>query len=154
MPALLESFKKVVYQYSFKDLLTQSDNIKKQVSELAKEKLAEKGIALQYVNIIDIRLPKSYLESKEELLKAENARKLAEAALETQKKQNEKRLLEAESEKKIKKIQAEAIAEYNRIVSEQRISQSLLEMRKIDVQEKKIEKRDGKMPQTVNGNAW
>lgn len=106
---------------------------------------------MQYLNIIDIRLPESYLKSKEELLKAENEHKLAEAALETQKKKDEKRLIEAESNKKIKVIQAEAIAEYNRIVSEQKISQSLLEMRKIDVQESRIKKRDGKMPQTVSG---
>lgn len=151
MPALLESIKKVIYQYSFKDLLTQSDNIKAQTMELASTKLAEKWIALQYLNIIDIRLPESYLTSKEELLKAENERKLAEAALETQKKKDEKRLIEAESNKKIKVIQAEAIAEYNRIVSEQNISESLLEMRKIDVQESRIKKRDGKMPQTING---
>lgn len=152
MPVLLESIKTVIYRYSFKDLSAQSDEVKQATYELAKEKLAEKGIALQYMNIIDIRLPESYLVSQEELLKAENERKLAEAALETQKKQAEKELLKAENDKKIKIVEAEAIAEYNKIVSEQNLTAQGIEMKKLEIEEKRVEKWDGKLPGTVSGD--
>ena len=152
MPLLLESIKTVLQRYSFKDLSAKSDDVKKEVYELAREKLNEKGLALQYLNIIDIRLPESYLASKEDLLKAENERKLAEAALETQKKQAEKMLLKAENDKKIKIVEAEAIAEYNKIVSEQKLTENGLKMRELEIAEKRVEKWDGKLPATVSGD--
>jgi regulator of protease activity HflC (stomatin/prohibitin superfamily) len=151
MPLLLESIKTVIYRYSFKDLSAKSDEIKAATYELAQQKLAEKGISLQYMNIIDIRLPQSYLASQEELLKAENERKLAEAALETQKKQAEKELLKAENDKQMKIVEAEAIAEYNRIVSEQNLTAQGIEMKKLEIEAKKIEKWDGKLPASVEG---
>lgn len=151
MPILLESIKTVVYRYSFKDLSAQSEEIKQATFDLANEKLAEKWIILQYINIIDIRLPESYLKSQEDLLKAENEWKLAEAALQTQKKQAEKELLKAQNLKEIKIVEAEWIAEYNRIVSEQNLTRQWLEMKALELQEKKIQKRDGTLPTTVEG---
>jgi len=155
MPLLLESIRTVIYRYSFKDLAAQSDEIKEKSFALAQEKLKEKWIALQYMNIIDIRLPESYLKSQEDLLKAENERALAEAALETQKKQAEKELLKAENNKKMKIIEAEAVAEYNKLVSKQNISSQSIEMKKLEIAEKKIEKRNGVLPVTVEwGLEW
>jgi regulator of protease activity HflC (stomatin/prohibitin superfamily) len=77
---------------------------------------------IQDITILDIRLTKSYLSSKEELLRAENGLKLAEAKLEAQKKESEKRVLEAKSQKEVKIIEAEALAEYNKIINSQSIT--------------------------------
>jgi len=151
MPSLLESIKTVIYRYSFKDLSAKSDEIKQATFDLANQKLAEKWIVMQYLNIIDIRLPSSYLKSQEDLLKAENEWKLAEAALETQKKQDEKELLQAKNLKEIKIVEAEGIAEYNRIVSEQNLTQQWIEMKRLEIEEKKIQKWDGKLPTSANG---
>ncbi len=151
MPLLLESIKSVIYRYSFKDLSAKSEEIKQATLELANEKLSDKWIALQYLNIIDIRLPESYLKSQEDLLKAENEGKLAEAALETQKKLAEKEFLKAENLKAIKIVEAEAIAEYNRIVSEQSLTTQWIEMKKLELNDKKIQKWNGILPTTVEG---
>lgn len=151
MPLLLESIKTVIQRYSFRDLSSQSDSVKQEAFDLATAKLQEKWIALQYLNIIDIRLPQSYLDSQQDLLKAENEGKLAEAALETQKKQAETDLLKAENDKNVKIVEAQAIAEYNAIVSEQQLSNQAIEMRKLDIEAMKIEKWDGSLPSTVEG---
>ena len=96
-------------------------------------------------------MPESYLKSQEDLLKAENEWKLAEAALETQKKQAEKELLKAENLKDIKIVEAEWIAEYNRIVSEQNLTEQWINMKRLELEEKKIQKWDGKLPGSVEG---
>lgn len=113
--------------------------------------LAPIGIELQDITILDIRLPQSYLASKEDLLKSENELKLAEARLEAQKKENEKNIIEAENLKKIKVIEAEAIAEYNKIITNEKISDAALEMKELEIQRLKIEKWDGTMPTHVEG---
>jgi hypothetical protein len=59
------------------------------------------------INVLDIRLPENYTKSIEDLEKAENNLKLAEAELEIQKKESEKMVLKAENDKKVKIIEAE-----------------------------------------------
>gem|GEM_PF-3194823 len=100
------------------------------------------GIDLQDISIIDIRLPQSYLKSKEDLLKSENELKLAEARLEAQKKESEKNLLEAQNEKSIKIIEAEAVAEYNKIIKSETITDDMLELKKLENETLRIEKWD------------
>jgi preprotein translocase subunit Sec63 len=85
-------------------------------------------------------LPKSYLISKEDLLKAENELKLAEAKLEAQKRESEKQVLEAQNDKKVKIIEAESIAEYNKIVNN--INQKSIDLKKLELEKLRIEKWD------------
>ena len=57
------------------------------------------------------------MKSKQDLLNAENELKLAEAKLETQKKESERKLLEANNNKSVSIVEAEAIAESNKIIN-------------------------------------
>ncbi len=153
MPRLLEVIKWTIKNYSFKDISSKHDEIKEITITEANKKLKELGVSIQDITIIDIRLPKSYLSSKEELLKAENGLKLAEARFEAQKKESEKRLLEAKNLKEVKIIEAEALAEYNKIVKSESVTDNMLEMKKLENETLKIKKWDGKMPSTVGDNS-
>ncbi len=152
MPKLLEVIKWNIRNYSFKDISSKHNEIKNLTLNEANTVLEKIWIELQDITIIDIRLPKSYLASKEELLKAENWLKLATAKLEEQKKESEKKLLEAQNLKKVKIIEAEALAEYNKIIKSQSITDNMIEMKKLENETMKIKKWDWKLPTTVGDN--
>lgn len=152
MPRLLEVIKWTIKNYSFKDISSQHNEIKKITIAESNKSLKELGIVIQDITILDIRLPKSYLYSQEELLKAENGLKLAEAKLEAQKKESEKRILEAQSQKDVKIIEAEALAEYNKIINSQSITDSMLEMKRLENDTMKIKKWNGILPSSVGDN--
>lgn len=151
MPILLESIKSVVYTYEFKELTAQSALLKQEALQSASTALQKKWINLQYLNIIDIRLPKSYLDSQEALLSAENELQLASAALETQAKKSEKELIEAKNKKEIKIVEAEWIAEYNRIISEQTLTSEGIEMKRLEIEKLRVEKWNGVLPTQIEG---
>ncbi len=152
MPKLLEVIKWTIKNYWFRDISLKRNEVKNIILKEANILLNEIWISLQDITIIDIRLPKSYLASKEELLKSENELKLAEAKFEAQKKESEKKLLEAENLKKVKIIDAEAIAEYNRIINSEKITQDMLKMKELEIETIKIKKWDWKLPNTVWDN--
>lgn len=151
MPRLLEAIKSVIQGYSYKDISSQHAQIKEQVSEKANAALSQLGIEINEVNILDIRLPESHLRLKEDLLNAENQKRLAEAKLETQRKESEARKLQAETDKAVTVIAAEASAKANEILGNQRISPELIELRKIESRDRMIEKWDGKLPSGAAG---
>lgn len=152
MPRLLEVVKWIIKWYSFKDISSKHSEIKNITITQANEVLTEIWIELQDINILDIRLPETYLKSKQDLLNAENELKLAEARLETQRKESERKILEAENEKQVQIIEAQGIAESNKIINSWDITPEMIEMKKLEIQDKKIEKWDGELPQTVWDN--
>jgi regulator of protease activity HflC (stomatin/prohibitin superfamily) len=149
MPRLLEVIKSIIKWYSFKDISSKHSEIKNITIEEANKVLNPIWIDLQEINILDIRLPETYLKSKEQLLNAENELKLAEAKLEAQKKESEKKLHEAENLKKVKIIEAEAIAEYNKIVNSQDLNDKMIEIKELENEELKIQKWDWKLPTSI-----
>ena len=91
MPALLESIKKITRDQSYKTINIQADDLRKHILADASQRLSALGIDLEYMSILDIRLPSEYLKSKEDLLKAENELKLAEARAQTASKESEQK---------------------------------------------------------------
>lgn len=149
MPRLLEVIKGIIRNYWFKDISSKHNEIKNITLIEANKVLEPTWIKLQDITILDIRLPKSYLNSKEDLLKAENELKLAEARLEAQKKESEKKVLEAEHSKQVKIIEAEWIAEYNKIISNEKITDNATLMKQLEIEKLKIEKWDWKLPTSI-----
>lgn len=151
MPKILENIKWVLREYSFKDISKNHNEIKDKTLTKANLELNKIWISVKDLNIIDIRLPKSYLKSKEDLLNAENEKRLAEAHLDTERKKWEADIIKAKTLKDTKIISAEAIAEYNKIVSEQVITDSLIQMKKLENEEKLINKWNWVLP---NANSF
>lgn len=152
MPRLLEVIKGIIRNYSFKDISSKHNEIKNITIDEANKVLWPIWVELQDITILDIRLPKSYLVSKEDLLKSENELKLAEARLETQKKESERKILEAENIKKVRIIEAESVAEYNKIITSEKIGDDAIEMKRLELEKLKIEKWDWKMPTHIDWN--
>lgn len=152
MPKLLENIKRIIRAYSFRDISSKHDEIKAAVIAEANKALVPMGIELQDVNILDIRLPESYIKSKEDLLNAENALRLSEAELEKQKKESERAILEAGTKRDVQIVEAQGIAKYNEIVNNQPMSDKILELKRIDNERLKVEKWDGKLPTSTAGS--
>jgi len=151
MPRVLEVLKWIIKEYSFKEISSKHNEIKQKTIVETNKVLNKIWIELNDINVLDIRLPASYTKSIEDLEKAENSRKLAEAELEKIKKIGESELLKAENEKQIKIIEAEAVAEYNNIVNNTKVTSEMLELKRIENEKLKIEKRDGKLPDSDAG---
>lgn len=149
MPRLLETIKWIIKSYSYKDISSKHNEIKNITIEEANKILKPIWVELQEVNILDIRLPDTYLKSKQDLLNAENELKLAEAKLETQKKESERKLLEAENQKSVEIIKAQGVAESNKLINSTNITPEMLEMKRLDIESEKIKKWDGKLPTSV-----
>lgn len=149
MPRLLETIKWIIKWYSYKDISSKHNEIKNITIWEANKILKPIWIELQEVNILDIRLPNTYLKSKEDLLNAENELKLAEARLETQKKESEKKLLEAQNLKSVKIIEAEWLAESNKIINSQAITPEMLNMKRLQNEQLKITKWNWVLPTSV-----
>lgn len=154
MPALLESIKKVLREQSYKTINTKVDELRKLIIVDASRRLWELGIEIEYISILDIRLPQEYLKSKEDLLKAENELKLAEAKAQTSSKESEQKLLQAQNDKKMMIISAEAQAEYSKIIWSQTITNQLLELKKLEIESEKVKKRDGKLSACDGGSQF
>ncbi len=145
MPRVLEVLKKIIKEYSFKEISSKHNEIKTKMITDANSVLTPLWIVLSDINVLDIRLPESYIRSIEDLEKAENELKLAEAELTKQKKEAEKAELEAQTSKKVQIIEAEWIAEYNRILRQNPPSEEMLELKKIEIEKLKVEKWDGSL---------
>ena len=148
MPRILEVLKGIIKEYSFKEISSNHSEIKTKTIAEANKVLKPLGIEINDINVLDIRLPESYTKSIEDLENAVNALKLAEAELETEKKLAEKDLLKAENDKKIRIIEWEGIAEYNKIINSTKLSEQMLDLKRIENERFKLEKRDGKLPNT------
>lgn len=142
MPRILEVINGVIKKYSFKDISNKHSEIKTITIEEANKVLSHIGIEINDLNIISIKLPDSYLKSKEDLLKAENELRLSQAQLESQKKESEQKLLQATNLKNVKIIEAEALAEYNKIINSQELTTRMIEMKQLEIEEMKIKKWD------------
>lgn len=152
MPKILENIKWVLREYSFKDISKNHNEIKWKTLSKANLELNKIWISVKDLNIIDIRLPKSYIKSKEDLLNAENEKRLAEARLDTERKKWEADIIKAKTLKNTKIISAEAISEYNKIVSEQIITDSLIKMKELENEEKIINKWNWVLPKANSFN--
>ena len=107
-----------------------------------------------YLTVYDVDVENILISSKfrNTLAESELARKKKEAEeilLEQTKLESERKLVEADNQKKMRIMEAEGIAEYNRLVSRQKVDANIIELKKLDIKNKLIDKWDGKMPVTT-----
>ncbi|MBR2635357.1 MAG: prohibitin family protein [Clostridia bacterium] len=131
-PAVNEVLKAITAQYTAEESVTNRAIISEGLVEGLNEKLNESGLYVTDVNIINFDFSEAFINAIEEkqvaqqqLLKAETEKQTA--------------ITNAEAEAETIRIRAQAEAEANRILSE-----SLSEL---VIENKKIEKWDGKLPQ-------
>lgn len=137
-PAILESIKQGMSQYTAEQLITKRSEVADVILNLLKEKLEEKGIAITALNITDLSFSKEFDKAVEDKQIVEQETQKAQYELEKAKVENEKKIENA-------KADAEVMKQQNKEITDE-----YLELKKLEVQQKIIEKWDGKLPTTTS----
>lgn len=136
-PAIQESMKAVMAQYSAEELITERSSVGKNIEDNIKKKMPDYGLAIDEFNITDFDFSEEYNAAIEQKQIAEQNRLRSETEA-LQKK------VEAEGEATATTIRAEAQAEANRKLSES-LNDDVIKY-------KTLEKWNGEYPDTVVGD--
>jgi regulator of protease activity HflC (stomatin/prohibitin superfamily) len=145
-PNVNEVTKNIVVDYPISTVLLKQPEIKGKIVKTLADTLRRYYIELIDVDIVNILINQAYRDAIAQTELAVYQRDQESIRLEAAKKEAERRLLEAQTRKQEKILEAEGIAEYNRLTSSQRVSASMLEYKRLENQHAAIEKWDGKLP--------
>ncbi|MCG8572133.1 MAG: hypothetical protein MJB14_18530 [Spirochaetes bacterium] len=154
-PNTNEAVKNIVIHYPIFEVLLYQSKIKKELKENLTAILAEYYLTIYDVDIENILIASKFRNTFAESELARKKKENEQILMEQTKIKAERQLLEAENRKKIKILEAQGILEYNRLVSQQKLDNAFLQLKKLENKEKAIEKWNGKLPdQTGNLEAW
>lgn len=127
-PAIKEAIKSVTANYTAEELITKRNEVSAMATEQIFNKLNDKGISVTSVNILDLSFSKEFDEAIEKKQIVEQQTQQAKYELEKAKVENEKKIENAKAEAEVMKQQ------------NQEITDKTLELRRLEVQQKLIEK--------------
>jgi regulator of protease activity HflC (stomatin/prohibitin superfamily) len=136
-PYIQEAVKSTTANFDAEQLITRRPQVKDELQELMTERLAPLGIAVVQLSITDFQFSSTFQDSIEAKVKAVQQALEAENAL---------RRVEFESQQAITRAQAEA---KGLELQKAQITAQLLELRRIEVQGRAVEKWNGVMPTVV-----
>ncbi len=136
-PRVNDIFKAVTAKYNAEELITKRESVKFNIEDLIKKDLKKYSIIVDSISITNFKFSPEFDNAIE-------AKQVAEQEALTAK--NQLARIKVEAEQKIASAQAEA--ESLRI-QKQEITPDLIKLRAIEVQNKWVEKWDGKVPNTV-----
>ena len=140
-PATQEAMKSALAQYTAEELITKRQEVANVLYVALKDRLEEKHIIVENINIINLVFSQAYNNAIESKQVAEQEAQKAKQELEKAKVDAEKKIVEAQAE-------AEALR-----VQKQEITDDLLQLRQIENEAKMIEKWDGKLPTYMTESA-
>lgn len=138
-PAIIEVSKSVISLYTAEELITKRKNVSNEMVEFLELKLDDRGIIVDDFNIINFDFSEEFNRAIEQKQTAEQLALKAERDLER---------IKVESQQKIEQAKAEA---QSLKLQKQEITKELIELRKIEMMIKGIEKWNGILPKTVAG---
>lgn len=139
-PAIKEAIKSVTANYTAEELITKRNEVSAMATETIYNKLNNKGISVTSVNVLDLSFSKEFDEAIEKKQIVEQQTQQARYELEKAKVENEKKIENAKAEAEVMKQQNNEITD------------KTLELRRLEVQQKLIEKWNGALPSTSLGN--
>jgi regulator of protease activity HflC (stomatin/prohibitin superfamily) len=138
-PAIQESVKAVTARYSAEELITKREEVKQQIYDALVERLSPHNIKVESVNITDFQFSEGFTRAIEEKQTAEQLALKARRDLER---------IKVEAEQRVAQAQAEAQAQRLLAAS---VTPQIIELRRIDVMTKAVEKWNGAPPQVFGG---
>ncbi|WML41330.1 prohibitin family protein [Neobacillus sp. OS1-2] len=138
-PAIAESLKAITAQYTAEELISKRPEVSAQVKEMLGKKLTKYYMILEDINIKEFAFSEEFNKAIESKQTAEQNALRAQRDLER---------IKIEAEQKI--AQAGAEAEALRL-KKQEVTAELIQLKQIEVQEKALEKWDGKLPAVTGG---
>lgn len=146
-PAVQEVVKASTAQFTAEELITKRPEVKDRIKELLKERLQERGIVVEDINIINFDFSETFNKAIEAKVTAEQLKLKAVNDLERIKVEKEQTITQAQG-------QAEALR-----LQKQEITSELVNLRQIEVQNKMadnqklaIEKWNGMLPLVTGGS--
>jgi regulator of protease activity HflC (stomatin/prohibitin superfamily) len=136
-PYIQEAVKSTTANFDAEQLITRRPQVKDELQELMTERLAPLGIAVVQLSITDFQFSSTFQDSIEAKVKAVQQALEAENAL---------RRVEFEAQQAITRAQAEA---KGLELQKAQITAQLLDLRRIEVQGRAVEKWNGVMPTVV-----
>lgn len=138
-PAVQESVKAATALYTAEELVSRRQEVRDKVRTLLRERLNVNGVIVDEFSIVNFAFSREFSNAIEAKTTAEQLKLKAERDLER---------IRIEAEQKIS--QAKAEAEALRLQKEN-VTDNLVKLRQIEMQQKAIEKWDGKLPQVTGG---
>ena len=148
-PNVNESVKNIIISYPVFEVLSYQSKIKDELKKNLKTILDDYYITVYDVDVENILISSKFRNTLAESELARKKKEAEEILLEQTKLESARKLVEADNEKRIKILEAEGIAEYNRLVSRQKVDANIIELKKLDVKNRIIDKWDGKLPGTT-----
>lgn len=139
-PAVQEVVKEVTARYPAEDLIAKRDVVAGEISEHLTIRMAKYDLIVNEVNIVNFKFSEAFDTSIE-------AKQVAQQ--QALKAENDLKRIEIEAKQKIAQAQAEA---ESLKLKKQEVTPELVQLKQIEVQEKALEKWDGRLP-AVSGGA-
>lgn len=136
-PAMLESIKATMAQYTAEELITKRAEISENIKQILITKISDSGFSVTGFNITDINFSDSYNQAIEKKAVAQQEVETAKANLEKQQIENNQKISVAETEAKVMALQNAQITE------------NTLKLKELENQEKFINKWNGSLPSTM-----
>lgn len=138
-PAVQEIVKEVTARYQAEDLIAKRDIVASEISEHLTNRLAKYDLIVNEINIVNFKFSDAFNQSIE-------AKQVAQQ--QALKASNDLKRIEIEAKQKIAQAQAEAEALK---LKKQEVTPELVQLKQIEVQEKALEKWDGRLPSVTGG---
>ena len=136
-PAILESVKSVMAQYTAEELITKRAEVSAMTHEILFNKIHTRGFAITEFNITNIDFSEAFNTAIEDKAVKHQEVESAKAELEKQKIQNEKEISVAEKDAKVMALQNSQVTE------------NTIRLKELEIQEKMINKWSGNLPNTM-----
>ncbi|MNW54315.1 SPFH domain / Band 7 family protein [compost metagenome] len=138
-PAVQEIVKEVTAKYQAEDLIAKRDVVASEISDKLTAHLARYYLIVNDINIVNFQFSEAFNQSIE-------AKQVAQQ--QALKASNDLKRIEIEAQQKIAQAEAEAKALK---LKKQEVTPELVQLKQIEVQEKALEKWDGKLPSVTGG---
>ncbi|MGJ7922615.1 prohibitin family protein [Neobacillus sp. LXY-4] len=138
-PAIAEALKAVTAQYTAEELISKRPEVSAKVKDMLEEKLTKYFMKLEEINIKEFAFSEEFNNAIEQKQTAEQNALKATRDLER---------IKIEAEQQITQAQAEAEALR---LKKAEVTPELIELKQIEVQEKALQKWDGKLPSVTGG---
>lgn len=139
LPAVQESVKAATALYTAEELVSRRQDVRDQIRNLLRERLARNGVIVDEFSIVNFSFSREFNNAIEAKTTAEQLKLKAERDL-------ERIRIEAEQKVAAAKAEAESLRLQKEIVTD-----NLIRLRQIEMQQKAIDKWDGRMPQVTGG---
>lgn len=136
-PAILESIKSAMAQYTAEELITKRAEVSNQIQETLEKKISERGLVVTEFNLTNIDFSEEYDKAIETKAVKQQEVVTAQAELEKQKIQNEKEISIAQKDAKVMELQ------------NAQITDKTLRLKELEVKQAMIEKWNGQLPTTT-----